>query len=199
MKKYQAILMLGAPGIGKSTYSKEIIKDGGYFMFSTGEMFRNLDPSTEIGAKVKEIINSGDLVDDETAVALAKETLNRYVSEGKFDPENEIILLDGIPRTIPQVEMVKEFLDIKQVVDYYVNNEQILIDRIMDRGEGRVDDSNEEIVRKRIDKYNHATAPLMQEYPEEIICKINGSQTILEVVAELKKKIYRKIKDRLMF
>jgi len=186
--------MLGAPGVGKSTFSKEIVKDGGYFIFSTGEMFRNLDPKTKMGAKAKEIMDRGDLVDDDTVIRLAQETLQRYADEGKFDPANDIILLDGIPRTLAQVEMVKSFLEMHQVIYFYVDDEQILIDRIMSRGEGRADDNDEEIVRKRIEKYNKATLPLMEKYSAEMILRIDnsGKQSIEEVTTGLKEKIYRR-------
>jgi len=192
MEKYQAILVVGAPGVGKSTYSKEIVKDGGYFIFSTGDMFRNLNPKTEMGAKAKEIMDRGDLVDDETVVKLAKETLQRFAQEGKFDPEKDVLLLDGIPRTLAQVEMVKDFIEVKQVVSYFVEDEQIMVDRIMSRGEGRSDDTDEEIIRKRIQKYNEATAPILRKYPQEILIKLDASRTITEVVEELKEKIYRR-------
>jgi len=75
----QGSFLIGGPGSGRGTQGRllEHISNHPveYFYFSSGDMFRNLNPETDIGAKVKSLIDGGSFVDDEIITALAQETL----------------------------------------------------------------------------------------------------------------------------
>src|SRR6266567_1978856 len=90
------ILLLGAPGVGKGTQAKELVKLWGIPQISTGDLLRcNVSQGTELGKLAKEIMQRGDLVPDSlvnemVAVRLRKpDTVSGYI-------------LDGFPRTLPQ-------------------------------------------------------------------------------------------------
>ena len=90
------ILLLGAPGVGKGTQAKELVKIWGIPQISTGDLLRgNVAQGTELGKMAKEIMGRGELVTDSlvnemVAVRLEQpDTANGYI-------------LDGFPRTLPQ-------------------------------------------------------------------------------------------------
>ena len=98
------ILLLGAPGVGKGTQAKELVKIWGIPQISTGDLLRgNVAQGTELGRIAKEIMGRGELVPDSlvnqmVAVRLAQtDTANGYI-------------LDGFPRTLPQAGWLDERL-----------------------------------------------------------------------------------------
>ncbi|HPU43210.1 MAG TPA: adenylate kinase [Dictyoglomaceae bacterium] len=100
----KAIVFLGPPGAGKGTHAKEISNILNIPHISTGDIFRDaVKNQTEIGKKVKEYLDSGKLVPDELVWAVVEERLNKEDCKNGF-------ILDGFPRTIPQAEMLEEFL-----------------------------------------------------------------------------------------
>ncbi|HOJ93059.1 MAG TPA: adenylate kinase [Dictyoglomaceae bacterium] len=99
-----AIVFLGPPGAGKGTHAKEISSILNIPHISTGDIFRDaVKNQTELGKKVKEYLDSGKLVPDELVWAVVEERLNKEDCKNGF-------ILDGFPRTIPQAEMLEEFL-----------------------------------------------------------------------------------------
>ncbi len=183
MDKYPAIILFGQPGIGKGTQAKLLAEKKDYFHFSSGEMFRGLDPSTELGSRVKALIDGGNYIDDVTTIDLTKETLRHYVAEGRFVPESQYLLLDGLPRTVPQVGLINEFCDVQQVIRLYVHNENAVVERLTRRAglERRLDDTSEDIVQKRLRVFREQTEPALAAYPPQIIRQINSSASIEEV------------------
>jgi adenylate kinase len=122
----EVILMMGAPGVGKGTFSKMLSKDFNIPEFSTGEELRRItsensqsDPQIE---KIKQIIKSGKLVDDDTMLNLVKTRL-------RDDFSNNGIILDGFPRTLNQAVL---FDKVTMVIDIFLS-EEILIPKILGR------------------------------------------------------------------
>ena len=72
------IVLMGPPGAGKGTHALWIAKDYGLPHISTGDMFREaMSSGSELGNKIKTIVNSGGLVSDDLTCALVKERLSR--------------------------------------------------------------------------------------------------------------------------
>ena len=181
MGEYRGILLVGPPGCGKGTQGKLLNQKDGYFHFSTGDMFRDLDNSTELGSKVKTLIDSGNFVDDATTIALAKETLQEYERNNVFDP-NDYLVLDGLPRNIAQVSLVSEFV-LESHILYFEVPRNKLIERIKSRAikEGRADDANEERILKRLNTFDEITKPMLLEYPIFNIVNINANKPVEDV------------------
>ncbi len=187
MDKYSAIVLFGAPGVGKGTHGKLLAQDSSYFHFSSGEMFRSLDTSTDLGSKVKALTDKGNFVDDETTIALAKETLERKIRTKEYLSDNQYLLLDGLPRNSYQVGLMEEFIQVKQIIYLYVEKEDILVQRLQQRSlkENRRDDSKLEFIQHRLNIYEMNTLPLLRLYSPSIIVEINSSHSIAEVNAEI--------------
>ena len=92
------MLLLGAPGVGKGTQAKELVKLWGIPQISTGDLLRaNVTQGTALGKAAKEIMQRGELVPDSL--------VNEMVAVRLQQPDTERgYILDGFPRTIPQAE-----------------------------------------------------------------------------------------------
>ena len=113
-------IFLGPPGAGKGTLAAQVAEEYGIPQISTGDIFReNIKNQTELGKKVKAILDSGGLVSDDVVLEIVEDRLK------KDDCKNGFIL-DGFPRTIPQAEAFEKLgIDVK-VVNFEVDNDLII-------------------------------------------------------------------------
>lgn len=205
------LILLGAPGAGKGTQSKEITKRYGIPQISTGDILRAaISKGTDLGQKVKAIVESGQLVPDDLVIALVDERIKQPDCERGF-------LLDGFPRTIAQADALHQLTNIDFVINIDVPDEEImtrLTGRRMHPGSGRIyhiihqppkvpgvdditgepliqrADDTEETVRKRLNVYHEQTHPLRKFYshfqpkqnerPPQYV-QINGTSTPNEI------------------
>ena len=181
MKKY--LLFLGPPGAGKGTQAGLISQSSQYLHLSTGELLRKeVDLKTNLGIQVKEIINSGKLVEDELVLEIVRKNLLK---------KNKGWILDGYPRNISQANSLNKVLeDINQVLEmvFYLDvNEEILVKRLLNRG--RADD-NENTIRTRLSIYKETTEPLIDFYRNKNILKyIDGDRELKIISDEIKQKM----------
>ncbi len=173
------IIIFGPPGAGKGTQAKLISEEYGIPHLSTGEIFRSaIKNETPLGKEVKSILDAGDLVPDEKVVALVEEELK----DGKYD---DGYILDGFPRTVPQAKAFDAILDKKgKSLDAFLQLEvpkDELIERILNRGEDRSDDTPEK-VKNRLDVYYNETKPVLNYYKKQDVVKsIDGVGSIDEI------------------
>ena len=180
------VILLGAPGAGKGTQAQLICEKFAIPQISTGDMLRAaVKAGSELGLKVKEIMETGGLVSDEIIIDLVKERIQQDDCANGF-------LFDGFPRTIPQAEaMLEAGVDIDYVIEIDVADDEIvkrLSGRRVHPGSGRIyhilfnqpkiegkddetgedliqrADDEEETVRKRLAIYHDQTAPLVSFY-----------------------------------
>ena len=183
MKKH--LLFLGPPGAGKGTQAALISESHSYLHLSTGELLRQeVDKKTSLGAQVKEIINSGKLVDDALVLEIVKQNLSL---------SNQGWILDGYPRNIAQADSLNNVLnELNQPLEkvFYLNlNEETLVNRLLNRG--RTDDS-EKIIRTRLDIYRETTQPLIGYYQSlNILDYIDGDRDLKTISEEIKQKMAR--------
>ena len=181
MKKY--LLFLGPPGAGKGTQAGLMSQANQYLHLSTGELLRKeVDLKTNLGIQVKEVINSGKLVNDELVLEIVKKNLLK---------KNKGWILDGYPRNISQANSLNKVLeDINQVLEmvFYLDvNEEILVKRLLKRG--RADD-NENTIRTRLSIYKDTTEPLIDFYRDKNILEyIDGDRELKMISDEIKQKM----------
>ncbi len=181
-KKSKCIIIFGPPGVGKGTQAKLLADREDYFHFSTGEMFRNIDVNTELGRKVKGLMDNGILIPEDILIELFDNTINDIVRNKKFNPEKQVLLLDGIPRTVNQVKLINERFNVLLVI-YFNAPDEVLIKRLTGRAklEGRAEDKDENIIEKRIDIYRKTTMPVLEKYDKKIIREVDASGTVEEI------------------
>ena len=184
------IILIGPPGAGKGTQAVFIEEEFGLKQLSTGDMCgATMKEDTDLGRKVREIVEAGDLVPDDIMVQMISE---RIVSP---DCVNGVIL-DGFPRTVPQAEALKKMLDNNKLkidhVLYFSVDSEILLERIRNRiaetppAERRKDD-NEETLNHRLKVYEDQTAPLLPFYKKHgVLSTIDGMLPVEEVSLKLR-------------
>ena len=182
-----AILLFGAPGSGKGTQGVVLGGLPGFFHLSSGEIFRSLDPNSDDGVAVAEFTAGGNLVPDDFTVSLWRNQLAAWIQDGTFDPDRQILLLDGIPRNIAQCEMIAGDVDVKLVLHLAGTDYEPLVQRILDRArqQGRPDDADESIVRHRFDVYQSESAPILDYYPAELLGDVDPIGLPGEVLARV--------------
>lgn len=180
------LILLGAPGVGKGTQAQFIVEKYEIPQISTGDMLREaIRDGTELGKKVKAVMDSGALVTDDIIIDLVKERIQKDDCENGF-------LFDGFPRTIPQAEaLVAQGIEIDSVIEIKVPDDEIvsrLSGRRVHQESGRVyhvdnnpptnagkdditgepliqrDDDKEETIVERLNVYREQTEPLVAFY-----------------------------------
>lgn len=157
------VVIFGPPGAGKGTQSEKLIQKYGFVHISTGDLFRwHTKNDTPLGKRVKEIMNSGQLVPDEITIAMLKEEVLK-------NPKAKGFLFDGFPRTVPQAQELDELMKSQGTAIHHVIaldvSEEELRNRIAKRKavSNRADDEEEKL-NKRITEYFTKTAHVLPYY-----------------------------------
>ncbi len=183
------LVMLGAPGAGKGTQAVRIAEAHGVPHISTGEMLRQaIAAGSELGQRVKAIVEAGDLVPDQLVVEVIRERLGRPDAAEGF-------VLDGFPRTLGQAEALDALLGelgrpLNVVLELELA-EDTAVERMLGRAaaEGRADDTPE-VIRNRFEVYRRQTEPLSEYYRSRgILVGVDSSPGMDEVFAEIERTL----------
>jgi adenylate kinase len=156
------LLVLGPQGAGKGTQAKRISAEYEIPHVATGDMFRALDASTELGREVGEFMARGDLVPDALTVEMIE---NRLAEPDAADG----FVLDGFPRNLAQARALDAMLGgIGRVLDailFFSISDEIGMERALSRAalEGRADDTRE-VIAHRLEIYHRETEPIVEHY-----------------------------------
>ncbi|WP_336279384.1 adenylate kinase [Bartonella sp. CB175] len=189
------IILLGPPGAGKGTQAKILTEEYGIPHLSTGDMLREVvTGNTELGKKVRAIIDSGALVPDSIVNQIVSDRIDESDCRNGF-------ILDGYPRTVEQAEVLQRILQSKNVqinavVELFID-ENALIERINRRIEETVaagcqvrSDDNPVSFAKRLVEYREKTAPLSRFYLERGLLKVvDGMADVTEVSRMIKESL----------
>ncbi len=183
-KRYRTILLVGKPGSGKGTQGKALGALPGFFHLSCGEVYRLLNHQSELGKIFLKYSSQGLLVPDDITVRLWSEHIYKLAHTNHFRPEEEILILDGIPRNKHQAEMMEEHIDVTLVFLLEAAEEDRLIERIRRRAlhDNRLDDARDEIIQRRFQEYKEETEPILSYYPEHLIRSIDATLVPIDVV-----------------
>ncbi|MEY4278688.1 MAG: hypothetical protein RL377_692 [Bacteroidota bacterium] len=188
------LILFGPPGSGKGTQSENIIAAFGLQHLSTGNLLRNeIANQTPLGLKAKTLMDAGQLVPDEVVIGMVDNFMNAH-------PEAKGFLFDGFPRTTAQCVALDALLkeksnEINVVLALEVSEEE-LVKRLLGRGatSGRSDDTNETIIRARIQEYHDKTTAVATYYAQfNKVVSVQGEGTVDSIYADLKKEIDARI------
>ena len=182
--RYPSILLFGPPGVGKGTQGQILGSVPGFFHLATGDMFRSLDKESEIGMEFTRYSSQGLLVPDSLTVRLWRQHVEQLISRELYDPSTDVLLLDGIPRSKPQAEAMQDHIDPFMVIHLVCENLDEMVRRMKNRAteQGRPDDENESVIRKRFEVFEEQTAPVLACYDESIVMNIDALGTPAEVL-----------------
>jgi adenylate kinase len=185
--KYRTILIFGAPGSGKGTQGKILGTIPHFFHCACGDVFRNLNPESDLGLVFVEYSSRGELVPDETTIALWRQSIDAKTKAGLFQPERDTLVLDGIPRNPHQAEMLRDTLDVRAICYLRCANLDNLVDRMQRRAlkENRLDDANLDVIRNRLKTYEKETRPILSFYGKQLLHRVNADQTPAKVLFDI--------------
>lgn len=191
--KYRAILLFGAPGAGKGTQGKILGQIPNFIHFSSGDAFRSLRVDSPLGHVFVEYASKGRLVPDEPTIELWTQSVQGLIGNGRFNPEADTLVLDGIPRNPNQTRLMADLLEVKAIFNLFCPVLDKLIVRLQRRAlkENRLDDANVEVIRHRLETYRHETRAVLDCYPEHIIHQVDSTQEPLLVLLEILKVLAR--------
>jgi adenylate kinase len=205
------LVFLGPPGAGKGTMAVRLAETAGIPHISTGDIFRfNIKNGTDLGKKVKAILDSGELVPDTLTIELVEDRLAKDDAQKGF-------ILDGFPRTIPQADALGRMTTLDQVINFELNDEEVvrrLSGRRVHPGSGRTyhvlfsppktegvddetgeplvqrEDDKEESIKNRLRVYREQTEPLIAYYRKTgLLVDLDSQPKPDEVFAALKKQL----------
>ncbi len=197
------IVILGPPGVGKGTYAEILSKKYHIPHISTGDLFRReIERKTELGKRVNEYVNRGELVPDKITIELVKVRLKKKDCKNGF-------LLDGFPRTIPQAKALDKFKRIDKVLNFaaplkvimerlggrrtckkcgaifHIKNIPPKVSGVCDYCGGELyqrEDEKPKTIKIRMKEYKKKTKPLIDYYKEKnLLANIDASYPIEEV------------------
>lgn len=165
-KHNKAIIIFGLPGAGKGVASDIIKSTINSFHVSMGEVIRKTASEEQ-----KERINQGNLLSDESVVYL----FEKYLNNERFS-ENSVIILDGIPRTVFQVDYVNKSFDV--IGSLYIKvDENVAVARLIKRKQeqGRKDDE-EAVIKKRMKINRSVVEDILKRIQEVgiVVTEVNG-------------------------
>tara|TARA_B100000900_G_scaffold345348_1_gene309724 strand:- start:202 stop:837 length:636 start_codon:yes stop_codon:yes gene_type:complete len=189
--KKPAILILGAPGVGKGTQGAILAQIPRFYHYSSGDVFRQLDTRTDLGRKFVEYSKRGELVPDELTIQLWASHMNDLVTSHRYKPDIDILLLDGIPRNQDQAKMLEDYVEIHAVFHLSCPNRDELARRLRKRAlkEQRLDDASEVVIQHRIRTYENETKPILDYYGKDLQCDIDATQSPAKVVYDILAKL----------
>jgi adenylate kinase len=178
-------LLIGPPGAGKGTQAALLANAYSIPAISTGDIFRaNVKNETELGLKVKSIMDRGEYVPDSLTNELIRDRLSQADAEAGF-------LLDGYPRTNDQVNELDDILGAQHrnldAVILLVADTDELVRRLLKRAQeqDRADDT-EEVIRHRQNVYLEQTQPLIEIYSaRDLVVEIDGLGQVGEVTERI--------------
>lgn len=214
------IVLFGPPASGKGTQAEFLEQELGLKHINAGKLLRReIAEKTDLGKKIKGIIEQGKLIDDELAAGIVEREVRGYIAEV------EGFVFDGFPRTVKQAKILEKLLkgykkEIDVVIDLFVD-EKTIVGRISSRrncagcgasynlvtnppkrkdkcddcgGELYIrKDDTAEAVRERIREYNERTKPLEEFYKGKgLLLRVDGSQSIERVAEEVRKALKKR-------
>jgi adenylate kinase len=190
-ERYQTVLLFGTPGVGKGTQGRILGTIPGFFHLSCGEVFRSLDIHSPEGKTVYETTSKGNFVPDDLTIKIWKKALEGQAALSNYKPHEDLLVLDGLPRNVKQVELVKEHIEVSRIIHLVCSDEESMMHRIRRRAirENRVDDANESIIRHRFEVYREQTQPVLDSYPHELIAKVDAMGSPAEVLMLVLKEL----------
>lgn len=186
-EKLRAVLIFGPPGSGKGTQGKFLSSAGNHYHLSSGDIFRGLSPESPAGKVYHSYAIEGKLVPDEITIEIWHHYVMGLIATNRYFPDEQLILLDGIPRTKHQAEILDSYVEVQKIILLESKSKDVLVQRLKRRAliERRFDDSDEKVLRSRMEIYEQETIPVLAHYPEEKIVRFDAGLRPLEVLRDI--------------
>ena len=187
LRKYRAILLFGIPGSGKGTQGAVLCQLPSLIHISMGDVFRKLPRYGRFGQEIARYTSQGLLVPDQLTVGIWENHIKILEMQELLLPEEHTLILDGLPRNYNQAHMLDDFLEVVEIFHLKIKDGEKVGERLKARAlrENRLDDMNEEVIRRRLETYYEETFKTLSYYPPESVYDIDAGQTPLDVLRDI--------------
>ncbi len=195
--KLKTVLLFGQPGVGKGTQGKILGSVPGFVHLATGDMFRGLDRESALGQEFLKYSTQGLLVPDELTCLFWQQYVQGLIDTNQYKPDSDLLLLDGIPRSVEQAKILEEHIDVLRVIHLVCEDSDALVTRMKKRADqqGRPDDADEDVIRRRIKVYHEETRPVLEHYDGARISEIQAIGLPGQILQNILNEIMPKAKD----
>lgn len=158
-----------------------------FFHCACGDVFRSLSATSPLGRIFIEYTGRGELVPDDPTVELWRTFISNSERSGRFHPETDVLVLDGIPRNRHQAEMLSDTLDVRAVFYLHCTDFDDMVERLQKRAlkENRLDDANLDVIRRRLKVYDKETKPVLNYYGRKLVHRIDSTSSPLHVLRDI--------------
>lgn len=195
MEIQKTLIIMGRSGSGKGTQigllKQHLEEQADVYHFESGHLFREMIKGEgNTNDAIREILAKGDLVPDFFTDWLMVNALVENITN-----QDQILIFDGYPRTLHQVQTLDETLrfynrDQHIVVLHIDVSEQEVRRRMAERGRG--DDAHQEAINTRITWYNENVLPtieLLRTKPNYTVIDIEGEGDIMDIQSDIRNKL----------
>jgi adenylate kinase len=185
--KYRTILLFGMPGSGKGTQGAVLGQLPDLVHVSMGDVFRKIPKYGKFGQEIERYTSKGALVPDDLTVRIWERHIQILGWQELLLPGQHTLILDGVPRNYAQAERLDHVLDVIQIFHLHINDEVRAGERLKARAlrENRLDDMNEEVIRRRLKTYYDETYKTLSFYPPELVFDIDAGQSPIDVLRDI--------------
>lgn len=185
--RYKTVLLFGGPGTGKGTQGKMLGQIPGFHHVSSGDLFRSLNPNSNLGRTFAEYSSKGLLVPDDLTIRMWREHMAAQEVLSIFRPDQQLLVLDGIPRNVYQAKVMDERIEVLLVLHLTCAEPARMFERLRKRAlkEKRTDDAREEVIRNRWKVYEDETRPVLEHYPQGMIRTVEALGSPAGVLARI--------------
>lgn len=171
-------LLFGPPGSGKGTIGKALGVLPGFTHCSSGDLIRAaVDRNCNETDSWNELA-SGRLLSDGLLWKLFDDSFADYWRERTQDSVENLLILDGIPRTRAQVDELSKRVTVRGILHLVCDDREALSRRIARRfcRSSRSDDASQDVLRTRLQIYQEQTLPVLDRYPVDVIHRFDATQ-----------------------
>ena len=185
--RYRTHVLFGMPGSGKGTQGAVLGQLPDLVHISMGDIFRKIPKYGRIGREIEQYTSQGRMVPDDLTIRIFKRHLHIQEMQELVQPEQNTLILDGLPRSYAQAEMLDNVLDVVQIFHLGIRDTKLAMERLKVRAlrENRLDDMNEEVIRRRLSTYYEDTYKTLSFYPPEIVYDIDAGQCMIDVLRDI--------------
>ena len=169
--RFKSVLVFGPPGVGKGTQGKLLGMIPGFRHVATGDIFRSLDPESEMGRQFVHHSSRGELVPDDLTIRVWRQYVDGLIETSIYDPARDLLILDGMPRSVNQAEAIDSAIEVLRIVELRAPDIDEMVERMKRRAihQGRHDDADETVIRRRFEVYAAETAPVLGFYAAKLV------------------------------
>lgn len=185
--KYRTILLFGMPGSGKGTQGAVLGQLPEMMHISSGDIFRKLPKYGTLGKEIVEYTSQGLLVPDDLTIRIWERHIKILELQEFLFPDFHTLVLDGLPRNYAQAERLDYMFDVVQIFHMHIGDDAKAMARLKSRAlrENRLDDTNDEVIRRRLQTYRDETYQTLSFYDPRLIYEIDANQSPIGVLRSI--------------